>query len=228
MSLVACSSCVVCWHTAKLLREEPVCALLQAQQSELQSLLRLTESTEEGQGQDQPSSSFRSLVLDRAIPHALAQYIIALFTLPSQTQPSPKDSAESDSGVSFPNDRATTGSAAALPEGATGVQGQGPPDEGAPAPPLTPATPASEAVSATQLQTGGVSKADLNQQQAGSAERQAAGKEPAFRERGSQQWTKGIGMAGLPWALQLLAAFARGHQVAFFRPCMKVTHVQAL
>ena len=58
-----------------------------------------------------------------------------------------------------------------------------------------------------------MSQASPSQQQSSSAERQSAEEELALCERGSEQWAKGIAMAGLPWALQLLAAFARGHQV---------------
>lgn len=199
-----------------------MCACLQAQQSELQSLLRLTESTEEGQAQDQPSSSFRALVFERAIPHALARYFITLFILPDQAQPSLKDSAKSESGASSPVDPPTTDLIAAQPEGDAQAQGRQPLAGSIPAPPLPPPAPVSAAASATQLQTesssGGVSEADISQQQAGSGERQGAGKELALCERGSQPWAKGIGMAGLPWALQLLAAFARGHQVNSFCP----------
>ena len=195
---------------------------MQAQQSELQSLLRLTESTEEGQGQDQPSSSFRSLVLERAIPHTLARYVTALFILPNDTKPEPQDSAKPEPRVSSPDDISTTVSAAALPQEGTDAQRQQPFHEGVTAPPLDPPGTAT-AASATQMQTeadsggrSGVSEAGLNHEQAGNAERQAAGKEAALCEKGSEQWAKGIGMAGLPWALQLLAAFARGHQVIHF------------
>lgn len=185
---------------------------LQAQQSELQSLLRLTESTEEGQGQDQPSS-FRSLVLERAIPHTLAQYVTALFTLSDETQISPQDSAKHESRALPVDDASTTDSA--LPPDAERQPGL---DGGGTANTLDPPSPT--AAIATQPQTdsdsGGrsnVSQADSSQQQAGSAERQSAGKALVLCGRGSEQWAKGIGMAGLPWALQLLAAFARGHQV---------------
>ena len=179
-------------------------------------MLRLTESTEEGQGQDQPSS-FRSLVLDRAIPHTLAQYVAALFTLPDETQVSPQGSAKHESTASPVDNTTTTGSAVTLP---TDAERQPPLDGGVTVNSLEPPNPILAAAIATDPQTesdsGGrsnISQAGSSQQPAASAERQSAGKELALCGRGSEQWARGIGMAGLPWALQLLAAFARGHQV---------------
>ena len=177
-------------------------------------MLRLTESTEEGQGQDQPLS-FRSLVLERAIPHTLAQYVSALFTLPDETQVSPQDSDRRESRALPVDNTSTSGSASELPADA---ERQPPLEGGANANTLDPPNPTSAAAAATQneFDLGGhsdVSQAGSSQQQAGSGERQSAGKELALCGKGSEQWAKGIGMAGLPWALQLLAAFARGHQV---------------
>ena len=156
-------------------------------------------------------------MLERAIPHTLAQYVTTLFTLPDEAQGSPQDSAKHESGASPADDTSTTASAVALPADA---EKQPSLDGGAIADTLDPSDPTSAAACATQLQTesdsGGrsnVSQAGSSQQQAGSGERQSAGKELALCGRGSEQWAKGIGMAGLPWALQLLAAFARGHQV---------------
>ena len=70
-------------------------------------------------------------------------------------------------------------------------------------------------------------QAGLEQEQAGSTEGQAAAadkQETALCEKGSKQWAQGIAMAGLPWALQLLAAFARGHQVCLHSQNNAVTH----
>ncbi len=154
---------------------------LQAQQSELQSLLRLTESTEEGQAQALPSTSFRALVLDRAIPQALAGYALALFTIESQaqadapaqsqTQPSVVDQSDSQSGA---QDGVSVRASAEQREEDT-LDGQ----------------------------AGQEQKAEMefNRQQGG------------LCKKGSEQWGRAISMAGLPWALQLLAAFARGHPV---------------
>ena len=179
-------------------------------------MLRLTESTEEGQGQDQPSS-FRSLVLERAIPHTLAQYVTALFTLPDGTQVASQDSARHESRTLPVEETSTTDSAVARP---ADTERKPPLDGSATASTLEPPNPTSAAATATQTESdsGGhsnVSQAGSSEQQTGSGERQPAGKELALCGKGSEQWAKGIGMAGLPWALKLLAAFARGHQVMY-------------
>ena len=153
----------------------------QAQQSELQSLLRLTESTEEGQAQALPSTSFRALVLDRAIPQALAGYALALFTVESQaqadaptqsqTQLSIDDQSEPQSGA---QDRVSV---------------------------TAPAEHREEDPLDGQAGQGQKAEGELGRQQGG------------LCNKGSEQWGRAISMAGLPWALQLLAAFARGHSV---------------
>ncbi len=155
---------------------------LQAQQSELQSLLRLTESTEEGQAQALPSTSFRALVLDRAIPQALAGYALALFTIDqqaqedaptqSQTQPSVDDQSESQSGA----------------EAGVSV--------------TAPAEHREEGILEGQAGQGQKAEGEFDRQQG------------VLCKKGSEQWGRAIHMAGLPWALQLLAAFARGHPVS--------------
>ena len=155
---------------------------LQAQQSELQSLLRLTESTEEGQAQALPSTSFRALVLDRAIPQALAGYALALFTIEpqaqadaltqSQTQPSIVDQSESQSGAQ------------------AGVFV------------TAPAEHREEDTLNGQAGEGQKAEGKLGWQKG------------SLCKKGSEQWGRAISMAGLPWALQLLAAFACGHLVS--------------
>ena len=154
---------------------------LQAQKSELQSLLRLTESTEEGQAQALPSTSFRALVLDRAIPQALDGYALALFNIEpqaqadaptqSQTQPSIDDQSESQSGA---QDGVSVTAPAEQREEDT-LDGQAGQDQ--------------------------------------KAEKEFDRQQGVLCKRGSEQWGRAISMAGLPWALQLLAAFARGHLV---------------
>lgn len=132
--------------------------LLQAQQSELQSLLRLTQSTEEGQGQgqEQRPASFRALVLNRAIPQALAGYTLGLFTFLPQEPPPGAPSSEQ---VPQKEDRSK----------------------------------------ASDTSTAGtVGKIGIAEEMC---------------KRGSEQWKVATEQAGLPWALQLLAAFARQHQV---------------
>ena len=191
----------------------------QAQQSELQSILRLTESTEEGQNPDQPS--FRALVLDRGIPHALARYIIVLFILPALPQPSTHASADAESLEPHSIDAATTKVGA----DSASVRNKGQADPDASSDSITSHANAAKDTSATASGSNKLSEARASHsivglegstQQAGSAERQATAasrQEAALCEQGSQQWSKGIGMAGLPWALQLLAAFVKGHQV---------------
>ena len=113
----------------------------------------------------------------------------------------------------------TTDSAVALP---ADTERQPPLDGNANATASTLDTPnpISAAAIATQTESdsggrGNVSQAGSSQQRTGSGERQPAGKELTLCGKGSEQWEKGIAMAGLPWALKLLAAFARGHQVMY-------------
>lgn len=199
---------------------------LQAQQSELQSLLRLTQSTEEEQGQEAHTASFRALVLDRAIPQSLAVYVLTLFAIPilevaedknpadvlSSTQPSDivapsAGSAQETSSVASVNapervgegadETPATTSGSADPAGTAGTAG----DSSSRSPELAQST-ASVAGSAN---TAG--KAGLG----GSAG--TAGSVAELCKQGSKQWSSAMEQAGLPWALQLLAAFARRHQV---------------
>lgn len=170
---------------------EDLSMAVQAQQSELQSLLRLTESTQEGQGQGQgkglPSVSFRALVLDRAIPHTLLRYALALFTVAFQPQTHTPD---------------TPGAAT---ESESRLETQ-------PNPGVQVLAEDSQPEASADQQAGQIKKAaeDGHEQ------------EGILCKRGSEQWGKAVSMAGLPWALQLLAAFARGHQVTdstwHFRP----------
>lgn len=157
--------------------------VLQAQQSELQSLLRLTESTEEGQGLDQPAS-FRALVLDRAIPHSLAGYALTLFSINQPTQLE----AESDSH----------------PGPAVISQSE--------APSVAEAGTHASTLSDETAQEAAEAQTTQGQEEQGGADRQEGG----VCSKGSEQWGRAIAMAGLPWALQLMAAFARGHQVRSF------------
>lgn len=153
---------------------------MQAQQSELQSLLRLTESTEEGQGLSQPVS-FRALVLDRAIPHTLAGYALTLFSI---NQPNHLD-AQSDSHPG------------------PGVSNQ------SEAPTVAEAGNRASTSSEQMAQEAAEAQTAQGQEEQGGADRQEGG----LWSKGSEQWGRAIAMAGLPWGLQLMAAFARGHQV---------------
>ncbi len=159
---------------------------LQAQRSELQSLFRLTESTEEGQGQGLPSASFRALVLDRAIPQALADYALAKFTIDTQ--------AQTDSPTQF--DTHT--------QAATESQAESPAE-------AQPGTDVKDSAGQIQQAVGNLDRqAEQSQKVAGDAH----GQKGVLCKRGSEEWGRAIAMAGLPWALQLLAAIARGHQVS--------------
>ena len=154
---------------------------LQAQQSELQSLLRLTESTEEGQAQALPSTSFRALVLDRAIPQALAGYALAVFTIEQQAQadaPTQSQTWPSIDDQSEPQPGAQAGVSV-----------------------MAPAEQREEGTLEGQAGQGQRAEGELGTQQG------------VLCKKGSEQWGRAISMAGLPWALQLLAAFARGHPV---------------
>ena len=193
---------------------------LQAQQSELQSLLRLTQSTEEEQGQEAHTASFRTLVLDRAIPQSLAVYVLTLFAIPllevaedknpadvlSSTQPSDivapsAGSAQETSSVASVSASERVGEAA---------------DE-------TPATTSGSADPAGTAGTAGDSipkGSELAESTAGAAGKAGlggsagtAGPTAELCKQGSKQWSSAMGQAGLPWAVQLLAAFARRHQV---------------
>ena len=151
---------------------------LQAQQSELQSLLRLTESTEEGQAQALPSTSFRALVLDRAISQALAGYALALFTIEPQAQADAPTQSQRQLSI---DDQSESQSGAQ-----DGVSVTAPAEQ---------------------------REEDTLDGQAQKAEKEFDRQQGVLCKRGSEQWGRAISMAGLPWALQLLAAFARGHLV---------------
>ena len=201
-----------------------VCACVQTQQSEVQSLLRLTESTEEGQSLDLPSSSFRALVLDRGIPDTLARYATALFTVPDQTQ----DLAESEFKMSTPAGNDPAGSAEVQSGEDVDVSSQqaDPSDVATTLPAVVSSI--SEAASMAQQESKADASSCNSARQTGSNEGRAAAagkQEAALCEKGSEQWVQGIGMAGLPWALQLLAAFARGHQVCFHSRNSFVSHL---
>ncbi|KAL0024070.1 hypothetical protein WJX79_002966 [Trebouxia sp. C0005] len=150
----------------------------QAQQSELQSLLRLTESTEEGQAQALPSTSFRALVLDRAIPQALAGYALALFNIEAQ--------AQADVPIQ--------------PQAQLSIDDQSEPQPAAQAgvSVTAPAEHREEDTLDGQAGRGQMAAGELGRQQGD------------LCKKGSEQWSRAISMAGLPWALQLLAAFSCG------------------
>lgn len=162
---------------------------LQAQQSELQSLLRLTESTEEGQAQALPSTSFRALVLDRAIPQALAGYALALFNIEAQ--------AQADVPIQ--------------PQAQLSIDDQSEPQPAAQAgvSVTAPAEHREEDTLDGQAGRGQMAAGELGRQQGD------------LCKKGSEQWSRAISMAGLPWALQLLAAFSCGQPV---RLCNTVQH----
>ena len=226
----------------------------QAQQSELQSLLRLTQSTEEEQGQGKQAISFRALVLNRDIAQSLAQYTVALFTTPEEgvgdtADPSGQTtgSAATESANSTADAAGSTASTAVslstaidgAQAGAAGTAGSadaagtagaagiadladaagtastastagtaGTANSAGPAYSLntagTAGTPGSagSAGPAHSLNTAGTAGAP------GSAEKAAE-----LCKQSSEQWGTGIQKAGLPWALQLLAAFSQHHQV---------------
>ena len=172
---------------------------LQAQQSELQSLLRLTQSTGEEQGQEAHTASFRTLVLDRAIPQSLAVYILALFTTPLLEVAEDKTPADV---VLSTQQSADAAPAAGRAQETSGVASVNASERIGKAADETPASTSASPDSAGTADTAGT---------AGSAG--TAGPMAELCKQSSKQWGSAMEQAGLPWALQLLAAFARRHQV---------------
>lgn len=182
------------------------CISLQAQRSELQSLLRLTQSTEEEHSQTQDTASFRTLVLDRHIPQELAEYILALYTMTKTDSSEGGQNAEQGVTVTAEASAVAAGdleATAGISAEANGIAAE------------EQATSSSGTVqqSGTAGSACRAGTADAARSAEATRASGAAVEARVLCKQGSEPWTRAMQQAGLPWALQLLAAFARNHQV---------------
>lgn len=164
----------------------------------MQSLLRLTQSTEEEQGQGQDAVSFRALVLNQGIPQNLAMYTLALFT-----------HAQTDHTQTGHDSEQSSSHVAGAPQAVAGT-----PDTAKKSDDTSESASKAEGVQASASRTVMQSALESPAGTAGTADAAGtAGTSVELFKQGSEDWSTAMQQAGLPWALQLLTAFARRHQV---------------